>query len=432
MFFLNPTYLWALLTLAIPLAIHLWSKKEGKTIKIGSIKLLNEADSKQSSSIKLNELWLLLLRMLLITLLIFIMAEPQIKWETQKTQITYIVEPSLLNNKEIVAIIDSLETNESVRLLQTGFPEYHDNELDLINTKVPQYWKLAKEMETLATDSIVVFTNAFISGIKGMRPTINKKIEWIVIDSGEPIKMALKAVQKDNQLQLSYVSSNHQNLTFEKENIPINSDKILFNESKDSVRLSSNEKEHWLPIETEEPIKILLFYDNDFSNEATYIEASFRAISKHLNRTIEIDKVQDTSDLDFTTYKNIIWLSEKPISKIPYKILTFKADNLAQDIIVNGPSKNLFYLTKSLNTENIIEEHLPEQLLNMLDLHQKLEGKIKQYDKRLMDREELLTATSTVKTKEKYPTILNISKWLWIFLIVLLVTERILANYRKQ
>ena len=59
MTFLNPTYLWGLLGLAVPLAIHLWSKMEGKTIKIGSIQLLTEANPKQASSIHLNELFLL-------------------------------------------------------------------------------------------------------------------------------------------------------------------------------------------------------------------------------------------------------------------------------------------------------------------------------------------------------------------------------------
>ena len=53
MSFLNPTYLWALLGLLIPIAIHLWSKKEGKTVKIGSIELLRESDSKQTSIIKI-------------------------------------------------------------------------------------------------------------------------------------------------------------------------------------------------------------------------------------------------------------------------------------------------------------------------------------------------------------------------------------------
>ncbi|NND11568.1 MAG: hypothetical protein HKN96_10170, partial [Flavobacteriaceae bacterium] len=100
MTFLYPSYLWALLGLIVPLAIHLWSKKEGKTIKIGSIKLLSEADSKQSRSIKLNEYWLLLLRMLSVALLVFILAEPGFIKKTPTNPLTYIVEPALLEDRK--------------------------------------------------------------------------------------------------------------------------------------------------------------------------------------------------------------------------------------------------------------------------------------------------------------------------------------------
>ena len=43
MSFAHPLYLWTLLGLLVPIAIHLWSKKEAKTIKIGSVQLLSES-----------------------------------------------------------------------------------------------------------------------------------------------------------------------------------------------------------------------------------------------------------------------------------------------------------------------------------------------------------------------------------------------------
>ncbi|HSJ11124.1 MAG TPA: BatA domain-containing protein, partial [Gillisia sp.] len=118
MIFLNPAYLWALLGLAVPVAIHLWSRKEGRTIKIGSIELLREKDPKRSSSISPNEFWLLLLRKLAITLLVFILAEPRLTAKTENSPITYLVEPALLSQEDISAILDTLDP-EAVRLLQS-------------------------------------------------------------------------------------------------------------------------------------------------------------------------------------------------------------------------------------------------------------------------------------------------------------------------
>src|SRR6056297_2328647 len=124
MFFANPSFLWALLGLAVPVAIHLWSKKEGKTIKVGSIKFLHESESRKSSSIKLNEFWLLLLRMLLVTILVFILAEPNLNYKNENSPITYLVERSLLSSSEVKSLTDSLNNTAEVRFLETDFPEY--------------------------------------------------------------------------------------------------------------------------------------------------------------------------------------------------------------------------------------------------------------------------------------------------------------------
>ncbi|MFO7720744.1 MAG: BatA domain-containing protein, partial [Gillisia sp.] len=111
MIFLNPTYFLALLGLAVPLAIHLWSKKEGRTIKIGSIQLLKQSDPKKSSSIKLNELWLLILRLLVISILVLILTTPQLKLKGKNIPVTYLIEPSLLAYENVKSLIDTLDTN---------------------------------------------------------------------------------------------------------------------------------------------------------------------------------------------------------------------------------------------------------------------------------------------------------------------------------
>ena len=42
MSFLQPSYLWALLAIAIPIAIHLWSRKKVRTIRVGSTQYITE------------------------------------------------------------------------------------------------------------------------------------------------------------------------------------------------------------------------------------------------------------------------------------------------------------------------------------------------------------------------------------------------------
>jgi hypothetical protein len=72
--FAQPIFLWALTALAVPIGIHLLSRKEGKVVKMGSLRHLRETSTKQFKGIKLNELLLLALRCLLIILFVSLLA----------------------------------------------------------------------------------------------------------------------------------------------------------------------------------------------------------------------------------------------------------------------------------------------------------------------------------------------------------------------
>src|SRR5215510_3306616 len=70
----NPVYLWTLLGLAVPIAIHFLSRKEGKVIKLGSIRHVQETSTQQFKGIRLNEIFLLILRCFLIALLVLLVS----------------------------------------------------------------------------------------------------------------------------------------------------------------------------------------------------------------------------------------------------------------------------------------------------------------------------------------------------------------------
>ncbi|MCB0463133.1 MAG: BatA domain-containing protein [Flavobacteriaceae bacterium] len=416
MSFLNPTYLWALLGLIVPIAIHLWSKKEGKTVKIGSIELLRESESKQTSSIQPNELLLLLLRILIITLVVFVLAEPQIKLKTDKTAITYIIEPSLLDNDKSENILNSIEGSKDVRLLTSGFPYLEDIDLENISKKTPNYWQLAKEMQNIDSDSIVVYTKALASGFKGMRPSINKTMEWIIFDTEALTEnLPIKARKVDDNVELLSMLSNANYTSFEKK---------LINESD----FTQTE----LELVEENPVKIVLYYEDTFINDSKYLEASLNAASKHINRTFEITKTQD-HNFDTEGFDLTIWLSnQSALPKGVKKTLLFQEAHLSHSLIEESSVKNLFYLTNHLNTENSLDHFLPEQLLNILDINQDVKQVIEENDKRSFSKAELLPTFSDIKITSKKANYTSISKWLWLILGLTLLCERIVANYRKQ
>ncbi|WP_299438572.1 BatA domain-containing protein [uncultured Aquimarina sp.] len=432
MFFVNPTYLWALLGLLVPLAIHLWSKKDGRTIKIGSTKLLSESDSKQSRSIQFNEIFLLVLRMLVLGILVFIIAGINIKKKITTIPITYIVESSLLEDDRMRNILDTLETGESLRLLQSGFPELDTDQLDAINTDKPNYWQLAQEMETLQTDSIVVFTSAFVTGIQGMRPSVTKSATWIPIDAKQSVKRILKATKRKDSLELVSLSSDQYQVSFTKKLVSIDNDKRKVNDTKDSIQLQLNGKQETIALTSEIPTKVLLFYEDSLANQKTYVAASLKAISKYIHRPIDIEIVQDMDVLDLSTFQLVVWLSSDSIPETSSKILVYQPDHLADTIIEESALSNVFYLTAPLTLENSVDRNLPEQLLRLFDFYKHEQDEIDRYDKRSIDITELQPISATVDVGKKQFRLFDISKWLWLLLGVLLVTERSVAKFRKQ
>ncbi|WP_026838178.1 BatA domain-containing protein [Gillisia sp. JM1] len=432
MSFLNPSYLWALLGLVVPVAIHLWSNKEGRTIKLGSVKFLENSDVKQTNSIKLNELLLLLLRLLMITVLVFILAEPHIKRDSENIPITYLIEPSLLKNESLNTLVDSLQQNSSIRLLQTGFPDLDTYKEGNTEFPIPNYWQLANEMEVLRSDSIVVFTNGYLQGFKGKRPLLNRDIEWMVFDSEVQANEILEVVRKGDVVVVLELVSDQKKISFHEEILPLNSDALQLNQNKDSLRFLADNEQIWHPLKAKDSIAILIYYEEELETTKIYLESSFKAISKYLERPLEVLAVQDTTGIDFSSYHSLVWLSEAPRFNTSQRSLLYFPDSLANSLIEPSSSKHTFHLTKLLTTEIILAENFPEQLLKFLDLNKDLESKVQTLDKRTRDKKELSTQFTEIVSENVQPRLLSISKWLWLLLVLLIITERIFARYRKQ
>ena len=418
MFFINPSFLWALLGLSVPVAIHLWSKKEGKTIKVGSLKFLQESDYQKSSIIKLNEFCLLLLRMLLITILVFILAEPRLYYENENSPITYLVEKSLLSSSKVKSLADSLNNTAEVRFLETDFPEYQPEIVKDTLSESPNYWKLAKEMETLKTDSVVVFTNAFVSGVKGKRPEISKNINWINLNSGSSKTNLVGAFKRGDEIERISVISDAEGFKFQKE--------------KQNLNTSEIESEFRnIPVVELDTLQVQIYAEEEFQAESKYIKASFLALEKYLEHPIEILNFEE-ENFNSNSEEILIWLSEKSAPETTGKVVKFRRDSLANSLIEPGNFENEYYLTGDLNSENIVEEYFVEQLLEILNLYPEINKEAAKYDVRMMDLALLKPTFGEASESPKNRDGRDISKYLWVVLIILILAERALARVRKQ
>lgn len=427
MTFLNPIYLWSLLGIILPIAIHLWSRRKVVTIKVGSTKLLRESKPRQTSSIRPNELWLLFLRIMSILLLALIISEPQFHNKTANSPLLYIVEPSLMTSQKMEGFLDGIP-EANIRVMGMEFPEVEEYDDSVADNSIPDYWQLAQEMKTLPADSIVVFAEGFISGIKGKRPLVPNHINWIVLNSDDTSDQIVEAKKKGDSLELLTLLSDPGKLQFAKKKLPENSSEVQFPSSKDSIQINGNA----IPLSSEEPVHILIVCVDSLVREQQYISAAYRAVSKFLERPISIETVSTIDSINLESFNASIWLGVTP-RKDDNKIrLIFKPDPLATELIVPGGTKNEYFLTRFLNSENSVTEHLPEMLYALLNLRESLEKEIRIHDKRAVSAEELRPVLSKKPRTTQQASLLDISLWLWALLLLIMVTERIIAKYRKQ
>jgi hypothetical protein len=123
---LHPAALLALTGLLVPVAIHLWNRRPAREVAVGSLRWLAAGANRRLRNLKLEQLWLLLLRAALLAVLAVAVAGPV--WRTARPISRGVVLLSaeaarLPTLAGIKLTIDSLRRKGyALRWLSAGFP----------------------------------------------------------------------------------------------------------------------------------------------------------------------------------------------------------------------------------------------------------------------------------------------------------------------
>lgn len=186
---LYPIGLFALAGLVIPLIIHLWNVKQGKTLKIGSISLLGAAAPLSSRSYRIADWLLLLLRLLLIILLAFMLAEPYIKKEAgKKGQKGWLLMEknsfSSTYRKQKKNIDSFLKAGHELRNFDVGFSKINLNDTlikdSLSDHKTVSYLSLLRQLnERLpAGFPVTLYADQQLNKLTGALPVVDFNLQW--------------------------------------------------------------------------------------------------------------------------------------------------------------------------------------------------------------------------------------------------------------
>jgi hypothetical protein len=89
-------------------------------------------------------------------------------------------------------------------------------------------------------------------------------------------------------------------------------------------------------------------------------------------------------------------------------------------------------LRKALNSENIVEGNLAEELFALLNQDHLPESGLEEYDRRVLSPEEFQPMYTAGVSNKRTAEGTGINAYLWLLLLLLLVAERTLSYYRKQ
>ncbi|SHE73380.1 BatA domain-containing protein [Pedobacter caeni] len=288
---LYPIALFALAGLAIPLIIHLWNVKQGKTLKIGSIALLGDGVPLNSRSYRIADWLLLLLRLLLITLLVFLLAGPYLKRKAgggnEKGWILMEKNSFSAGYKAHQKEIDTLlKAGYQLHRFDMGFPIISLKDTLIKDSSVHlnsmDYHSMFRQLnETLpAGFPVYLYASQRLNKLSGDLPSVDFNLKWKAINVADTLSHWTRVLSgKTYEATSSPSLTSYRNL----------------DEGKAA------------------PVISVLIYKGTNAEDAKYINAALAAIADFTKRKIELKQWngQDPGGLKFDLG---FWLSEQKVA----------------------------------------------------------------------------------------------------------------------
>ncbi len=327
---INPLWLFAIGGISIPLIIHLWNIKKGKTLKIGSISLLGESSRQSARSLKLIDLLLLFLRCLLLIIVALILAGPlwNSKINTSANKGWILIEKQNLTetSSQFKAEIDSLsKLGYEFHFFEPGFQyakledALNENKSEIGSEQLLPYWSLIKLLEDEIPENtqVFLFTPNLLNRLGTERPLVTHPIQWKTYTPSDSTATWIENAwfNESDSVNVTIATSSPNKTTFKTIAIDPASRNSPFEfniqNAKASLKFKNKKQGDSLPVTIDTATIRIAIYTDKFKNDASYLRAAFSAIKKYTYRKI---KLTEYSTINIPSGQNIIfWLSETAI-----------------------------------------------------------------------------------------------------------------------
>ncbi|TRX59487.1 hypothetical protein FNH22_10030 [Fulvivirga sp. M361] len=433
MSFLAGEYLFALMGLLVPLVIHLWSKKEGKVIKVGSIRFFPKQETKKSQSIRLHELGLLVLRCLMVIFLVGILVQPLIRTKKNRQKHVILVEGELWADDRFTLIKDSLIRSQGyeLRLLQKGFP-LAEEDIN-VQQETIHYWQLLQSARKLEADSISVFAQSRLRAFKGKRPKVPYILQWYTVPGNKTSEFIAEAYHGTDGINVLSVRTSP-DVTHIRHYVinEAGTAEVKSKEEGGNHYVKTDGQENWIKANVPVQQRIYIWYDQAFTEDSYFMEAAIKSIEQHLGIAFKVlrqlsSEYQETGPTDL-----VIWLSQTSYPGGSSKSIVYAHDPVSSMIIQPSLQSEKYYLTNKLSYDVVFQEDLIAHLLPLIfDLY-RTDSLITALDKRVATSDQRKAIQQNVDIQGERSQQAGIPYFVWVLFAVLFLAERVLSFMRKQ
>lgn len=302
---LYPLGLLAALGVIIPILIHLWNIKTGKTLKIGSVFLLGTPSNQRSRSLKVKDWPLLLLRCLLLLLIAFLLAQPVYFQQVMSKE-----QPGwVLVEKTSFSKVWKQHRHTLDSLIGMGY-EIHDfgvsfSRIDLKDTltmfsranKAPlPYNSLIRQLDSQHPrgTSMYIFAEQQLRHFSGQQPQTRLNLHWTFLpaDSTDLSWLASAHELQNGRVRKTMAHAVETGTYYTREEI-------------------SKAEAAELKVDTAE-INILLYAGKN-TTDASYISAVVLAAAQYTNRKVVLKRIGSIKEI--TAQADLVfWLSDQALS----------------------------------------------------------------------------------------------------------------------
>ena len=328
----------ALLGLAVPLAIHLWNRRPGRTVRVGSVRWLQANANRRLRNLRLEQLGLLLLRAAIVALLALAVAGPF--WARtpppEPVRGLVLLAPEVLRAEVLPALrpgIDSLRRRGfALRLFVPDFQPISSqawaqpDSLALLASSsgltTDDYWTRARQAaDSFPGRPLRVVAGTALGHFTAVRPFLPARLTWQAVplpDSAVWLEQAV--LSHPDTLRLIIGRSQEEGTSFKTTRLvrPRTATKLSVAGlpavqyqpgSPPTMRLAGQAA---VPVQTE-PLRVVLYTDASHAESSRHVRAALRAAALGLARPLEIHAVAPNAPLNRQP-DWLFWLSDKPVA----------------------------------------------------------------------------------------------------------------------